>query len=275
MMRRVAFATIFLLVGLAVPGLKAQCTISWTNLVFGNYTGTLLNGTNTGTINCPGQSWNIPLDAGTGAGATTTIRKMTGPGGLELSYQLFQDAAHTKNWGNTSGVDEVTGSGSGQVTVYGQIIAGQYPTPGTYTDTISSATRTFTVTATVQAACTLSATSLAFGTYSGVLLNSTSALSVTCTNSTTYNVGLNAGTASGATVTNRSMKGPGSALLGYKMFRNSGRTLNWGNTVGSDTVARTGSGSVQGLTVYGQIPAGQFASPPGNYSDTITATITY
>lgn len=88
------------------------------------------------------------------------------------------------------------------------------------------------------------------------------------------NVGLNAGTATGATVANRSMTGPASTLLGYKLFSNSARTINWGNTVGADTVAGSGTGLAQSLTVYGQIPAGQYVKP-GSYTDTITATITY
>jgi spore coat protein U-like protein len=107
-----------------------------------------------------------------------------------------------------------------------------------------------------------------------LLVNSTSNITATCTNTTSYNVGLSAGVATGATVTNRSMTGPAAALLGYKLFSNSGRTVNWGNTVGIDTVAGTGNGVAQSLTVYGQIPAGQFPRP-GNYADTITATITY
>jgi spore coat protein U-like protein len=39
-------------------------------------------------------------------------------------------------------------------------------------------------------------------------------------------------------------------------------------------VAKTGSGTAQTLTVYGQVPAGQFVTP-GNYADTITVTLTY
>ena len=239
---------------------------------FGTYTGAVLNGTAAGTVRCSG-SWNIPLDAGTGAGATETVRVMTGPGGATLNYRVFQDAARTINWGNTTST-EVTGTGNANVTFYGQIPAGQFPVPGTYSDTLSSATTSFAITAVVQAECTTSATALAFGTYSGVLINSTSAISVTCTKTTAYNVGLNAGTASGATVTNRSMTGPGGALLGYKLFRDSNRTLNWGNSAGTDTAAGTGSGTVQSLTVYGQMPAGHY-SMPGSYADTITATITY
>jgi spore coat protein U-like protein len=138
----------------------------------------------------------------------------------------------------------------------------------------ATTTTTFAVTATVQATCIVSATPMAFGTYTGLLASTTSTVSVTCTNTTPYNVGLNAGLASGATVTTRKMTGPGSALLGYDLFSDSARTVNWGQTIGTDTVTGTGNGSAQALTVYGQVAAGQYLAP-GAYTDTITATVTY
>lgn len=138
----------------------------------------------------------------------------------------------------------------------------------------TTATTTFNVTATVQATCLISGNNLAFGTYSGSAIAMTTTLSVTCTNGTTYNVGLNAGTASGATVATRAMTGPASATLGYAMYQDSGHSTNWGNTVGTDTKSGTGNGSAQTLTVYGQLAANQYPAP-GSYSDTITATITY
>lgn len=270
-MRR--FALTLLLVLCCVGRAKAQtCTLTDTGLSFGTYTGTLLNGTGTGKITCAG-SWNIPLNAGTGAGATETLRKMTGPGGATLSYQVFQDAARTINWGNTS-TDEMTGTGNANITFYGQIAAGQVVVPGTYTDTLSTATTSFQVTAIVPTACTLSANPLAFGNYTGAALNSTTTILVACSKSATYNVGLNAGTSTGATVATRSMTGPVAALLSYKLFSNAGLTANWGNTVGTDTVTGTGSGAAQSLIVYGQVPAGQLVRP-GSYTDTITATLTY
>jgi spore coat protein U-like protein len=138
----------------------------------------------------------------------------------------------------------------------------------------STATTTLAVTATVQSTCVISATAAAFGTYTGTASTSTSSISVTCTNTTPYNVGLNAGIASGATVTNRSMTGPGSALLKYVLTQDTAHAVNWGQTVGTDTEAGTGNGSAQTLTVYGQVAAGQYVAP-GSYSDTITATVTY
>ena len=138
----------------------------------------------------------------------------------------------------------------------------------------ATATTTFQVTATVQATCLISATNLAFGTYTGVVASSTSTITVTCTNTSPYNVGLNPGTAPGATVTTRKMTGPGAALLAYALYQDAGHTINWGQTVGTDTEAGTGNGSAQTLTVYGLLGAGQFPAP-GAYVDTITATVTY
>lgn len=138
----------------------------------------------------------------------------------------------------------------------------------------ATVTTTVAVTATVQATCLVSATSLGFGTYAGVQVDATSTVSVTCTNTTPYNVGLNAGLGTGATVTTRQMTGPATAVLSYSLFQDTARTINWGTTVSTDTLAGTGNGAVQPLTVYGRIPASQFVTP-GAYADTITATVTF
>ncbi|HEX5279902.1 MAG TPA: spore coat U domain-containing protein [Micropepsaceae bacterium] len=138
----------------------------------------------------------------------------------------------------------------------------------------ATATGQFNVTATVAATCIISGSNLAFGSYSGAAINAQTTVSVTCTNGTSYNVGLNAGTASGATVTTRAMTGPSSATLNYAMYQNNTHTTNWGNTVGTDTVSGSGNGSAQSLTVYGVLAASQYPTP-GSYSDTITATVTY
>ena len=58
------------------------------------------------------------------SGATTTTRKMTGSSGT-LSYQIFQNSSRTTNWGNTSGSDEVTGTGTGSnqtINAYAQVL---------------------------------------------------------------------------------------------------------------------------------------------------------
>jgi spore coat protein U-like protein len=137
----------------------------------------------------------------------------------------------------------------------------------------TSVTTTFGVSATVQSTCIISASAMGFGTYISTAASATtSTVTVTCTNTTPYTVGLDAGLATGATVTTRQMKN-GAALLNYALYSDSGRTSNWGNTTGS-WVSGTGNGSAQPLTVYGQVLAGQYVTP-GSFGDTITATITY
>ncbi len=259
---------------LSSPEAHASCTLSFTNLAFGTYTGTLLPSTSQVTANCTLLlAYSIGLNAGNGAGATTTLRKMTGPTGT-LTYQIFQNSTRTTNWGNSAG-DTVSGTGtsSNQIyTAYAQILSGQFATPGNYTDTISSSTQSFTVSASVQATCSISANALAFGTYAGASVTASSSLSVQCTNTTPYTVGLSAGTTSGATVTSRLLAGSGGQTLAYNLFSDSGYTTIWGST--SNAVSGTGTGAVQSLNVRGQIPGGQYVTP-GSYTDTITATITY
>jgi spore coat protein U-like protein len=139
---------------------------------------------------------------------------------------------------------------------------------------VPNTTTVIHMSATVAATCSISATDLSFGAYSRTQLDGTTTLSATCTSSTPFNIGLNQGVTLGATVTTRKMAGPGSQFLSYKLFKDSARTLNWGNTVGSDTVSSTGTGTAQSFTVYGRIPAAQNVGG-GTYQDTITATISY
>lgn len=133
------------------------------------------------------------------------------------------------------------------------------------------ATTTFAVSATVLKDCIVSATALGFGNYTGAVNNANSTITVTCSNSTTYTVGLGAGLYGGS-VTTRQMEN-GTALLNYALYSNSGLTTNWGNTTGS-WVSGTGNGAAQNITVYGQIPAAQYVTP-GSYGDTIAVTVTY
>jgi spore coat protein U-like protein len=140
----------------------------------------------------------------------------------------------------------------------------------------TTTTSTFTATVTLQASCqVLSGNTLGFGTQ-GTLTSNTDAsanFTVQCTNTTPYNVGLNAGTTAGGTVTTRLMTS-GSDTVAYKLFSDSGRTTNWGNTVGTDTVTGTGNGAQQTLTIYGRVPA-QTTPAPATYNDTVTVTVTY
>lgn len=134
------------------------------------------------------------------------------------------------------------------------------------------------VTASVINNCVLGTiTSVAFGNYdptSATANNNTGSIVVTCTLGDVYNIGLNAGTFAGATVTTRRMTGPSAGGLSYFLYRDAGRTLNWGVTIGTDTLQQTGTDLPQTATVYGQIPALQAVSA-GSYSDTVGITVTF
>ena len=91
---------------------------------------------------------------------------------------------------------------------------------------------TFNVSIIIQANCTIAATNLTFPPQ-GVLsaaVASTSTLTVTCTNTTPYTVGLSAGTSTGNTETSRRMFGAvnTTASVGYQLFK-ADLTTNWGD----------------------------------------------
>lgn len=141
----------------------------------------------------------------------------------------------------------------------------------------ATATATLGVSVTIAAACTVSTTALAFGTQ-GVLaanVDQTGSVILTCTKNTAYNIGFDQG-ANGASVAARMMKGgaTNTDLINYSLFRDAARTSNWGNTVGTDTLAGTASGAAQTLTVYGRIPV-QATGTAGAYTDTVNVTVTY
>jgi spore coat protein U-like protein len=140
----------------------------------------------------------------------------------------------------------------------------------------ASTTSTFAVQAAILATCTINtASTLNFGSQAVLAANvdQTSTIQVTCTNTTPYNIGLDVGTGSGATVAVRKLTS-GGATINYSLYSDAGRATVWGNTVSTDTVAGTGNGAAQNYTVYGRIPS-QTTPAPGNYADTITITVTY
>jgi spore coat protein U-like protein len=146
------------------------------------------------------------------------------------------------------------------------------------TATAATATGTLSVTASVSAVCIIGNATLAFGAYnptSATAATANTTVTLTCSLGTPYNIGMSVGAGSGATTNLRVMTAT-SGTLGYKLFRDSGYTLNWGNTVGTDTLSGTSSASSLSNTIniYGQIPAGETAAI-GTYTDTVTMTVTY
>jgi len=134
----------------------------------------------------------------------------------------------------------------------------------------SPQTSTITVTASVAKSCTMTNTSLNFGAYDPAAAgpdDQFATFTLNCTKGTPGTVSLDNGV-NGA----RNMKGSGTNtdLLKYEIYSDSARTTVWDAT---NTVTKTGPN--QTLTVYGRIATGLYVTPDTNYSDTVTASVTF
>jgi len=247
-----------------------------------------------------------------GTDALGSQRRMAS-GTDRLNFDVYKDAGRATLWGSWfSGFDtggsqnDITSDGAGNVsatlTVYARLFSSQTTAvPGSYTETYTGGgsqgtalhygstaggascqtggslafAGTWTVTATVNASCNVSATNLNFGSFAslGANVDATATVTPQCSNTTPYNIGLNAGNGTGATVATRKMTS-GANTIDYSLYTDSGRTTVWGNTIGTNTVSGTGTGSTQSLTVYGRIPS-QTTQPPNTYTDTIVVTVTF
>lgn len=139
----------------------------------------------------------------------------------------------------------------------------------------STTTGTMSVTATVPSACTVSATTLAFGSYySSTALSGSANITVTCvSDEASVVIDLDAGahgTLAGASTT-RAMAA-GASQLNYNLYQDSGHTTIWATGASYDVTAAANLTAV--VPVYGLIPASQTATP-GSYTDTVNVTVTY
>lgn len=123
------------------------------------------------------------------------------------------------------------------------------------------------------ATCTVSTTSVAFGTHTFLTTSpsdSTGTISVSCDMVANYSIVILGGF-SGTLA--RAMTS-GSNQLGYNLFTDATRTVVWGDgSAGGGRVS--GSGTTGAThTVYGRIPAGQNV-PAGNYSDALVVRVEF
>jgi len=147
---------------------------------------------------------------------------------------------------------------------------------------------TVTQIASAAVSCSINVTGPVFGVYNPLTPTptvTTSIITATCTltgnTSTTVNLTSSYSTGSSGTYAARTMKS-GSNSLNYNLYFDAAFTQIRGDGTGG---SQTGGGTLTLTpslrtdttpisTIYGRIPAGQDVAP-GNYSDTITVTITY
>lgn len=224
------------------------------------------------------------------------------------AVQLYSDAARSNVWGALGetavpvAVDFVALvlniPVTRQVTVYGRLFGGQTgKAVGQYQSSLapivarranyvlvppscasvgSNATTLtpMTVRAHLQPYCLIAAAPLDFGTIDGLTGHAASTnLAVNCTLDAAYSIGLDGGSVTGNVNARRMRLGMGPATIDYQLYRDSGLSQPWGDAPGS-RLGGSGTGMVQSIPVHGWVPP-QARRPPGAYTDTITATITY
>ena len=190
-----------------------------------------------------------------------------------------------------------TGGGSATAIVYAQLLGSQTTAPvGHYTSTLgisarygtitlplvggcgvvlgllpTTATSSFVLSADIDKNCLVTTVPINFNSH-GVLsanVDAAGQVRVTCTNPTSYSIGLAVGA---FTATTRRMTA-GGFFVEYGLYQDSNRTVPWGN-VSSDWVNGTGTGLTQNYPVYGRVPPQ--STPPANvYNDSVAVTIIY
>jgi spore coat protein U-like protein len=254
-------------------------------------------------------SWRFCINIGSGSVYTGSQRQLRGPGGARVSYDLYKDSGYTQRWGSwQSGFggtglqinfsSNSSGNINASVPIYARFFANQQAAvPGSYSSSIPSSTAglyvrygrttascntgtrntrsSFSVLANVISTCNINASNISFGSVGVVSSNvdATSTVSTQCNTSVPYTVSLSGGNAAATDPTQRKMA-KASETVTYGLYRDAARLQPWGSTIGTNTVAGTGTGAARNITVYGRVPP-QATGSPGNYSDTIVATVTY
>ena len=138
----------------------------------------------------------------------------------------------------------------------------------------NSASFGFSVKATAINNCTITATPMAFTTTTVLTgsVRSTSTLTVRCVNNNGYQIALNGGAVAGNVAARKMKNTVSAATIDYRLSGTLDGPL-WGDgTGGTAMVTGTGTGNSVPVTIYGRVPA-QTTPVPGDYKDTVTATI--
>jgi spore coat protein U-like protein len=296
--------------GIVSPAAAQTCSVSITNMSFGNVdtlSGAATDTTASIAYNCSGRASErilICVHLGEGSVPASGNRRMFG-GSTYLSYQLYRGPDRSAIWGSAATghppepiiANLVGGSDAGSVPLYGRVFGGQSSVePASYASNFAGGnievryritdasdcsdmvgtvapSPAFDVLATVAKECFVTTEPVAFGSH-GVLnrnVDAEGAVNVRCTPSTGYTIRLNGGGAE-ASPTERQMS-KGAESIRYGLYRDSAREQPWGDTEGTGA-SGNGSGIFSPHVVYGRVPA-QATPSPGLYTDTVIVTVDY
>lgn len=139
-----------------------------------------------------------------------------------------------------------------------------------------AATDDMTISATVDASCSVTAPAVALGAYdpiAGTAIGIGDQIDFTCTNGTTYAISLGNGLHYDGTGLTRRMQHSGAGTgaddyLTYGIFEGTDNTTAWDGMSGAST------GATQAVDIFVEADAGQTTVKAGAYSDTIVVTVT-
>jgi len=122
---------------------NSTCTVTTTALDFGSQTdlSAVHDTTNSIDVTCTaGTVYDVGLNGGLSGAADPEQRRMTNAATLlDIIYGVYRDAGRTQPWGNTSGSNTMSATGTGlaqSFAGYGRVPAQTTPSALTYTDTV-------------------------------------------------------------------------------------------------------------------------------------------
>lgn len=126
--------------------------------------------------------------------------------------------------------------------------------------------------------CTIAATSVGFGSYDVFAAstndNGIGTLTIVCAGGGPGNFPVTLSTGQSNSYASRVMKSGATNSLNYNLYTTSARNIIWGDGTGGSSSMTAAKNATTNLSVYGRIPAGQDTTV-GNYTDSITATVTF
>lgn len=147
----------------------------------------------------------------------------------------------------------------------------------------------FNATSAQAGSCTVSSSGLAFGNYQPVTFNgkllsadrtSDTTVSLVCTGITvggSYSISLGPSLVGGSTNPRYLANSNGGPSMAFNVYRDAAYSSIWGD--GMTGAQLTGTiplgDSSQSQTVFGRVAAGQSTLKPGNFSGTLSMTVTY
>lgn len=215
---------------------------------------------------------------GTAQPVTTSMIGLLGLGTATQTFTIYGKipassltAARLQNGSDTPFTANFSGAGTIQYAFFGLLA------PATGCKAGTTVPFSFKASATLTNNCFINTSPLTFAGDNRVLsaaVRTTGSLGVRCTAGSAYQISLNGGSVANNSGARKMASATSTDTIGYQISN----TLDgpvWGDGAnGTSMVTGTGTGSQQTLGLYGRVPA-QKTPAPGDYKDTVTATLTF